>query len=184
MKKVAKKIGIAALVLILAFIVFVATRPGSFHIERSAQINAPGDVVFSMINDFHQWGKWSPWDKLDPNMTKSFEGSPAGPGAIYAWTGNDKAGAGRMTILDSKAAEFVSIKLEFLKPFAATNQATFKLTPSDAGTKVSWSMEGTNGFMGKAFSVFVDMDAMVGKDFEQGLANLNTVAQAEAKKLK
>jgi Polyketide cyclase / dehydrase and lipid transport len=172
-------IGTVVLVLIVALVVFIATRPESFRIERSGQISAPADVVFALINDFHQWGRWSPWEKLDPSMNKTFEGPSAGPGAIYAWTGNSKVGQGRMTLLESKAGEFVSIKLEFFKPFAATNQSTFRLAPSGGGTQVNWIMDGKNNFMGKAFSVFMNMDAMVGKDFEQGLANLNTAARAE-----
>jgi hypothetical protein len=172
-------IGIAVLVLVVGLLVFIGTRPAHFRIERSAQIGAPADVVFPMINDLHQWAQWSPWEKLDPDMKRTYEGPSAGPGAVYGWSGNSKAGEGRSTILDSKPGDLVSIKLEMFKPFACTNQVTFKLTPSDAGTRVQWIMEGENGFMAKAFTAFVSMDAMVGKEFEQGLANLNTLAQAK-----
>jgi Polyketide cyclase / dehydrase and lipid transport len=170
-------LGIVA-VLIVALVVFISTRPGQFRVERSAQVGAPADIVFPLINDFHQWIRWSPFEKFDPKMTKTFEGPPAGPGASYAWNGNNKAGAGRTTILDSKPCQFISIKLEMFRPFACTNQVTFKLAPSAAGTLVSWIMEGKSNFIFKAVSLFMNMDAMVGKDFEEGLANLNTLAQA------
>jgi hypothetical protein len=169
-------LGIVA-VLIIALVAFISTRPDRFRVERSTLVSAPADIVFPLINDFHQWVLWSPFEKLDSNMKKTFEGAAAGPGASYSWSGNSKAGAGRSTILDSKASEFVSIKLEMFKPFAATNQVTFKLSPDQAGTRVSWIMEGKMNFMVKAFSLFMSMDAMVGKEFEEGLANLNRVAQ-------
>jgi hypothetical protein len=169
-------IAIVALVVVAA-VVYIATRPGSFHIERSAQINAARDVVFPMINDFHQWALWSPWEKLDPNMEKTFAGPTAQPGATYAWNGNSKAGAGRITLMESKASELVAIKLEFFKPFPATNQGRFKLVPSGGGTRVSWSMEGKNNLMGKLMSPF--MDGILGKEFERGLANLNSAVQTE-----
>jgi hypothetical protein len=134
-----------------------------------------------MVNDFHHWDRWSPWEKFDPAMKKTFEGPPAGPGAIYSWVGNKKVGEGRMTILESKAAEFVTMKLEFIKPFAATHQAMFKLAPTAGGTHFTWSMEGNNNFMGKAFSLLMNMDKMVGKDFERGLGNLEAEVRKETK---
>lgn len=175
-----RKIAIAGLVIVVGVVGavgFVASRPADFHVERSAQIDAPPEIAFSLINDFHQWQKWSPFEKLDPNLKRTFAGPAAGKGAVYAWAGNDQAGEGRMTIEESKPGELVSIKLEFIKPFAATNQATFTLTPSGAGTKVTWSMDGTNGMLGKAMSIFMNMDAMCGSAFEEGLANLNTTSQ-------
>ena len=177
-------IGIALLVLLLALIGFIATRPGSFRIERSGRISAPPDVVFSIINDLHQWGRWSPYDKRDPAMTKTFEGASAGPGAIYAWNGNNQVGAGRLTIVESKAGELVSMKLEFFRPFACTNKAIFTLAASEGGTRVTWGMEGKNTLMSKAMSLFINMDKMVGKDFEEGLANLNTAAQDETQRVR
>jgi hypothetical protein len=145
-------------------------------------VHARADVVFAMLNDFHQWGRWSPYEKLDPNMTRRFEGPAAGPGAVYAWSGNSKAGEGRMTILESRPGESVSIRMEFFKPFAATNQATFTLAASENETRVTWSTEGENTLMGKAISAFLDMDSLLGKDFEAGLANLDTAAQSETRK--
>jgi hypothetical protein len=175
--------GLAVLVLILALVVLIATRPPAFHVERSAEINAPADVVFAIINDLHQWERWSPWDKRDPEMKRTYEGSPSGPGAIYAWNGNKNVGEGRMTIMDSKPGEFVSIKLEFIRPFAGTNQVRFQLAPSGTGTRVSWLMDGQLNFITKAFSLFMSMDKMCGKDFEDGLANLNAAAQADTQRL-
>ena len=176
-----KKILVAVLVVLVVLAVFIATRPAHFRVERSAQINDPASAVFPLINDFHNWAQWSPYEKLDPNMKKTYSGPPAGTGAEYAWVGNDKAGEGRMTITDSKPNQLVSFKLEFLKPFAATNQATFTLTPTPLGTDVRWSMEGNNGFVAKAFCLVVDMDSLVGKDFEQGLSNLGRLAQQTPK---
>jgi Polyketide cyclase / dehydrase and lipid transport len=181
--QVAISIGIAVLVLIFAAIAFIATRPTNFRIQRSAQINAPGDVVFSIINDLRQWGQWSPYDKRDPNMKKTFAGPSAGPGAIYSWNGNNQVGEGRLTILESKPGELVSMRLEFSRPFKANNHVDFRLVPTEGGTRVSWIMDGKNNFMHKAMSVIMNMDKMVGTDFEQGLANLNTVAQAETLRL-
>jgi Polyketide cyclase / dehydrase and lipid transport len=175
-------IGVAVLVLIVAVIAYIATRPTDSRIQRSAQINAPAEVVFSIINDLRRWGEWSPYDKRDPNMKKTFEGPSAGPGAVYTWNGNSQVGEGRLTIVESKPGELVSMRLEFSRPFKCDNQVNFRIVPSEGGTRVSWIMDGKNNFMGKFMSLIMDMDKMVGTDFEHGLANLNTVAQAEAQK--
>jgi hypothetical protein len=172
-------IAIAVAVLFALLLIIIATRPNSFRIERSAVIGAAPNAVFPLINDFHEWVKWSPWEGIDPNLQRTYEGAASGPGAKYHWVGNKQVGEGRMTILESKPGEFVTIKLEFLKPFAATNQANFKFTPSGAGTQVTWSMEGKNNFMMKGFSLLMNMDKMVGKDFEKGLANLNAAVQGK-----
>jgi carbon monoxide dehydrogenase subunit G len=166
--------------LLAGLIIFVATRAAESHIERSAEINAPPETVFSIINDLHQWETWSPYDKRDPNMQKSYDGPPEGSGAVYVWNGNKDVGEGRLTIVNSKPGELVTMKLEFTRPFKCTNDVNFKLVPSGAGTRVSWIMDGKNNFVSKAMCLVMDMDKMVGKDFEQGLANLNTVAQAKA----
>jgi uncharacterized protein YndB with AHSA1/START domain len=170
-------IGIGVLVLLAMLLLFIATRPAKFRIERSAQMNASSAAVFALLNDFHHWSKWSPWEKLDPAMKKTFSGSASGTGAEYAWAGNNKAGQGHMTMLDSKPNEQLSIKLEFLKPFPATNLTTFKLEPASGGTTVHWIVEGENGFAGKAFALFMNMDKLLGASFEEGLANLNKAAQ-------
>ena len=176
-----KKVGIGFAVLIAGVLVLIATRPATFTVESNATINAPADVVYGQVADFHQWERWSPWEKLDPTMKKTFDGAPAGQGAIYAWVGNDKVGEGRMTILGARPSEQIEIKLEFIKPFEATSQTLFTFKPTGDATQVTWTMNGTNDFMGKAFSLFVDVDKAVSSDFERGLASLKKVAEDEAK---
>jgi hypothetical protein len=180
---VARRISIAALALVAVLALVIATRPSRFRVERSAEVGAPRHVVFALIDDFHQWGRWSPWERIDPDMERTFEGPSAGPGARYAWSGNADIGKGRMTILESRPGERIAIQLEFFEPFAATNQARFELAPSAHGTRVAWIMEGENGFLGKAISLVMDMDAMVGEQFEQGLADLDAAARSEADRL-
>ena len=177
-----KKIGIAVGALVGLLLIVVATRPADFTVQRSAVIAAPAATVHALVNDFHRWADWSPWDKMDPAMKKTIEGPPSGPGAKYAWSGNDKVGEGRMTIVDSRPGASVEIKLEFLKPFAATNQTIFTFQPEGTGTRVQWTMNGHNDFMGKAFTLFMDMDGMVGPDFEKGLASMKGLAEGEAKR--
>src|SRR5262249_7146798 len=135
----------------------------------------------AQVNDFHAWPAWSPWEKLDPQMKKTFEGPASGVGAKYAWTGNDKVGEGRMTIEKSEKPSTVGIKLEFLKPFEATNATTFTFAPTAKGSKVTWAMDGENNFMAKAASLFMDMDKMIGGDFERGLTAMKTAAESAPK---
>jgi len=175
-----KKILLVLVVIVAGFAAFVATRPSEFSVTRSITVSAPPSAVFPLVNDFHGWSAWSPWEKLDPAMKKTFSGPAAGKGAGYAWTGNDKVGEGRMTILDSKPDESVAIKLEFIKPFEETSDTTFTFQPQGSATQVTWTMAGRSGFIAKAFGVFMDMDAMIGKDLEKGLATLKE--RAEAKK--
>ena len=180
-----KKILLGAIVVIVLvvaiFCVVVAMQPSHYHIERSATMTAPASVVFNQVNDFHKWDAWSPWAKLDANMKQSYEGPPAGSGAMYSWIGDSQVGEGRMTITDSKPAELVKIKLEFIKPFAAINATNFMFTSQGNQTSVKWTMDGDNTFMGKAFSLFMNMDKMVGGDFEKGLAQMKAVAEAAGK---
>ncbi|AKU93120.1 SRPBCC family protein [Vulgatibacter incomptus] len=178
-----KKILIAAAIVVVGLVAVIATRPSTFAIERSTTIDAPSGVIYGYLEDFHRWPEWSPWDKLDPSQKRNYEGEKAGKGAIYSWSGNDQVGEGRMTITEASPKERVALVLEFLKPWKATNDVTFVLAESKEGTKLTWRMEGTNDFMGKAFSLVMDMDSMVGKDFENGLASLKTLGEAEAKKL-
>jgi hypothetical protein len=177
-----KKISMAALVVVAVFLVVVATRPSHFHVERSTTIAAPCDVVFPFINDFHRWPTWSPWEKLDPAMKREYSGPPAGTGAAYDWSGNDDVGVGRMSITDSQAPGRVAIALEFKQPWQASNETLFRLVPEGNGARVTWGMDGENSFMLKAVSLFMNMDGVVGKDFEAGLANLRRVTEAEAAK--
>jgi hypothetical protein len=167
---------IAIVVIVLAI---VAMQPSSFVVERSARIEAPASVVYVRIENLHAWEAWSPWARMDPQMKSSYEGPEAGVGAITSWEG-PQAGKGRMTITAVQPNQAVDIKLEFLAPMQATNRARFTLTPSGAATNVNWRMEGTNGFVGKAFALLMGMDKMVGGDFERGLASLKTLAEAEA----
>jgi len=171
-----KKIAIALAAIVVIFAAVVALQPAAFRIERSATVAAPPEAAFALVNDFHNWETWSPWEKLDPAMKKSFEGASSGTGAIYAWAGNSKVGEGRMTVLESRPHELIRIKLEFLKPFASTHTAEFTFKPEGGQTVVTWSMFGNNNFMAKAFGLFVDMDQLIGKDFENGLAQMQAVA--------
>lgn len=166
-------LGLTAIMVIL--LVVVAMQPTDFRISRSAIIAAPPDVVFARFNDFQKWNAWSPWAKMDPNAKNTFEGPPAGVGAGFAWAGNNEVGEGRMTITESKPHELIRIKLEFTKPFAATNTTEFTFKPEGKQTAVTWSMSGKNNFMAKAFGLFVNCDKMVGGQFEQGFANLNAI---------
>ena len=177
-----KKILLTLLLIVVVFILVVATRRADFQITRSTTIAAPPAVVFAQVNDFHKWDAWSPWAKLDPAMKQTHEGASAGPGAIYTWSGNKDVGEGRMTLTESRANELIRIKLEFLKPFATVNTTEFSFMPEGTQTAVTWSMSGTNGFMAKAFCMFMNMDKMVGGDFEKGLVQLKTVAEAASRK--
>jgi polyketide cyclase/dehydrase/lipid transport protein len=177
-----KKILIAFALIIVVFVIVVATRPANFRITRSTAIAAPAEVVFAQVNDFHKWDAWSPWAKLDPAMKQTHEGTSAGAGAIYSWAGNKEVGEGRMTITESRTNDLIRIKLEFLKPFAAVNTTEFTFTPDGNQTAITWSMTGTNNFMAKAFCMFMDMDKMVGGDFEKGLAQMKSVAETAARK--
>jgi hypothetical protein len=168
---------IALAALIAVFITIVATRPSDFRVTRAARIAAPAEVVFANVNDLHKWDAWSPWAKLDPNAKHTFSGPESGPGASMTWTGNKKIGAGRMTITDCRAPEVIHLKLEFFRPFKATNTTEFTFKPEGGQTQVTWSMLGKNNFMGKAFHLFMDCDKMIGRDFEKGLANLNSTIQ-------
>jgi hypothetical protein len=172
-------IGVAVVILILA--VVIALQPPHFRVTRSAVMAAPPETIFAQVNDFHNWRAWSPWEKMDPEMERTYEGPSAGTGAKYAWSGNSDVGEGRMTITDSRPSELVRMKLEFLKPMEATNETEFTFEPEGDGTQVTWTMSGKNGFVGKAFCLFMSMDKMVGGQFKEGLANLKSVAEAEAK---
>ena len=161
-----------ALVLVLA-----ATKPSSFRVERSATISAPREQIFALLEDFHAWPSWSPWEALDPNMQRTYSGAERGAGAQYAWLGNKKVGQGTMAILGATPPTELTIKLDFLKPFEAHNTTVFTLSPEGNATRVTWAMHGPNLFMGKVMSVFISMDKMIGRDFEKGLANMKRVAE-------
>lgn len=171
---------VAALVAILC--VVAAMQPAQFVVTRSAMIGAPAPAVFAQVNNLHNWENWSPWAKLDPACKMTYEGPTEGSGAAFAWDGNNKVGAGRMAILESRAAELVRLKLDFLKPFKASNNAEFTFKPDGNATRVTWSMSGTKNFMFKVMGLFMNCDKMVGSDFEKGLAQLKAVSEVAAKK--
>ena len=164
-------------VLISGLLVYAATKPNTFRVQRSTTINSPPDKVFSFISDLHSWASWSPWEKKDPGMKKTHSGPPQGKGAVLEWAGNKDVGTGRMEVLDSSPASKVLIQLDFLKPFEAHNTAEFTLTPKAASTEVTWVMYGPQPYMMKIMGFFCDPDKMVGKDFEDGLASLKALAE-------
>jgi len=153
----------------------------TYEVTRSAVIPAPAEDIFPLVNSFHEWTKWSPWESVDPAMERSYSGSESGVGAKYAWSGNRKAGSGTMEIVDTDEPASIRIRLEFTKPFKAVNPTSFTFTPSGSGTQVTWTMTGENKGIGKVFALFMNMDKMVGADFEKGLASLATAtAQRKA----
>ena len=172
-------LAVIAVILIL-FLIVVALQPSKFRVERKATIAAPPDVVFDHVNSFHKWNDWSPWAKLDPNAKDSYDGPEAGVGAKFAWDGNKQVGQGRMTIMESRPSKLIRIKLEFLKPFSCTNMAEFTLEPQGNQTLITWAMTGEKNFMSKAFCMFMNMDKMVGSDFEKGLASMKSLAEGQA----
>jgi hypothetical protein len=175
-----KKILLGLVVALLALVGFIASRPSTFTVQRSLTMKSEPEYIFPFVNSFYRWADWSPWNDLDPAMKRTYEGPILGVGAVYAWSGNDKVGEGRMTLEESRKDEFVRVKLEFIKPFASTNTTTFTIKPVPEGSVVTWTMEGHNTFAGKAASLVMNMDAMIGKDFEKGLAKLRELAEAES----
>lgn len=175
-----KWIGLGFLGVVAVFCVIVAMQPSEFQVQRSLSMQAPPDVVFGEVQDFHKWPRWSPWEKLDPGMKKEFQGPSAGVGSSYHWVGNDQVGEGRMTITRADVPSRIEIDLVFIEPWAAKNPTTFTFEPEGTGTRVTWSMRGKNDFMGKAFSLVMDMDQLIGADFDKGLAALSIAALAAA----
>jgi len=173
------KIGLGAVALIAILLVVIATRPAAFRIERSATIAAPAEVVFAQIEDLHRWERWNPFEKGDASLRKTFEGTPAGVGSAYHYV-SDHSGEGRMTLTAIQPNRRVGVRAEFIKPMAATNDVEFTLRPAPGGVTVTWAMSGRNPFLGKAISLFVNLDRMVGGQFEQGLADLKRLSEAEA----
>ncbi|MEO8451702.1 MAG: SRPBCC family protein [Gemmatimonadota bacterium] len=167
---------IVVLALIAALLLFAATRPDSFRLVRSATIKAPADKVFPLIADFHRWTAWSPWENRDPDLKRTYSGAESGKGAVYEWEGK-KTGTGRMEITDTLAPSKVIIKLDFFSPFEAHNTTEFTTEGRGDSTTVTWAMSGRNNYTMKLVSIFMNMDKVVGKDFETGLANMKAVAE-------
>lgn len=171
------KILIVVIVVAGALAAFIATRPAEFSVTRSARFAAPAPAVFAQVNELRRWKAWSPWAKKDPQAKETYDGPAAGAGAAMSWAGNREVGEGRMTIVESRPAELVRFRLEFFKPFAATNDAEFAFRPAGGGTEVTWTMRGRSNFIGKAMCLVFDMDKMVGGDFERGLASMRAIVE-------
>ena len=172
-----KKIIIAVVVLIAAVLIYAATQPDTFSVQRALLIKAPPEKIFPLINDFHNWGAWSPWEKMDLAMKKTHSGATSGKGAVYAWEGNNKVGQGSMEITESSSPAKIIIKLDFIKPFEGHNIAEFTLQTQGDATNVQWVMHGPSPYISKVIGLFCNMDNLIGKDFEAGLANLKTLAE-------
>jgi uncharacterized protein YndB with AHSA1/START domain len=169
-------IAIAVVVVLAALLAFAATKPDAFRVQRATRIKAPPERIFALINDLHSQVSWSPFEK-DPNMKRVFNGAANGKGAVYEWEGNRKVGAGRIEIADATPASKVTMKLDMLKPFKAHNIVEFTLESGDESTNVTWAMHGRQPYMAKVMSIFLNCDKMVGGQFEEGLANLKTLAE-------
>jgi uncharacterized protein YndB with AHSA1/START domain len=175
-----KIIGIIAMVIavpLAAVLVYATTKPDTFRIQRTASIKAPPEKIFATLNDFQNWSTWSPWETKDPAMKRTYSGAPKGKGSVYEWDGDRNVGAGRMEITESSPPSKVALDLNMLKPFEARNVVEFTLEPQGDATRVTWAMNGRTPYFAKIVHVFIDMDRMVGKDFEAGLANLKTLAE-------
>ena len=172
-----KTVLIVIVVLIVGVLLFATTKPDTFTVQRSTTIKAPPEKIFAVVNDFRRWPDWSPWEKLDPAMKRTLGGAESGKGATYAWEGKGKAGAGRMEITLSAPARMVGIQLDFIKPFEGHNVAEFTLTPQGDSTQVDWVMRGPTPFVSKLMQVFVSLERVIGKDFDEGLANLKRLTE-------
>ncbi len=172
-----KIIALAVALLVVGVLAFAATRPDTFRVERSIVVNAAPEKIFPLVNDFHGWRAWSPYEKIDPAMNRRYGGAASGKGSTYEWAGNGKSGAGRMEIVDSQAPSKIGIKLDFTVPFESHNRAEFVMLPQGPATRLTWSMDGPSPYISKLMGVFFNMDRMIGRDFEIGLENLKTIAE-------
>lgn len=171
-----KKIGIAVVVLIAAVLIYAATKPDTFRVERTASIKAPPEKIYPLLNDFKQQVAWSPWEKKDPGMKRTYSGAESGKGSVYEWDGNSDIGKGRLEITESSPSK-VAMKLDFLEPFEAHNMAEFTLAPTGETTDVTWAIFGPMPYISKVMTIFCNMDTMIGKEFEAGLADLKALAE-------
>ena len=172
------KIVLAVAALAVAGVLVAASmRPDTFHVERSTTINATPDALYPLVTNFHRWSDWSPYEQLDPTMKRTFSGAASGVGAVYAWSGNGKAGEGRMEVTEAVPSSLVRIKLDFTKPFAFHNIGSFSFVPAGESTKVTWAMDGPSPFVSKVMGVFMSMDRLIGGDFATGLANMKTIGE-------
>jgi len=180
-KPILKILLFAIPVILMIFLLLVALRPPEFRVARSITINAPPEVIFPHVNELKLWEAWNPWGKLDPNMKLTYAGPPAGVGASYAWAGNNDVGEGRAAITESRTNELVQFKMEWLKPMSGVSTVEFTFKPQGNQTEVTWSMTGKNNFIARAFCLFMNMDKMIGGQFEKGLADMKTIAETPAK---
>jgi uncharacterized protein YndB with AHSA1/START domain len=169
-------IGVVVVVAIGGILLYAATKPDSFRVQRVVLINAPPDKVFPLINDMKAWTVWSPYEKKDPAMKRTYGAVTAGKGATYAWDGDKTVGQGSMEIVESSPRKIV-LKLDFLKPFEAHNMGEFVLEPKGDSTSVTWAIYGPSPYMSKVVGTFMNIDDMIGRDFEKGLADLKTAAE-------
>jgi carbon monoxide dehydrogenase subunit G len=172
-----KTIIMLLVVLIATVLIYAATKPDTFRVQRTTSVKAPPEKIFPLINDFHNFGAWSPYEKKDPAMKRTLSGASNGKGAVYEWEGDHNVGKGRMEITDTSPPSRVTINLDFVKPFATHNIVEFTLEPQGDSTNVTWAMHGPSPYIAKVMHVFFDMDSMVGNDFETGLANLKAIAE-------
>jgi uncharacterized protein YndB with AHSA1/START domain len=177
MLKTLAYIAIAIAVVVVGILIYAETRPDTFRVQRSTTIKAPPEKIFALINDLHAWAAWSPYEKKDPGMKRTFGGAPSGKGAVYDWDGDKNVGKGRMEITDTTPPSKIVIKLDFYKPFEGHNTAEFTMEPKADSTVVTWAMYGPAAFMMKVMGIFMNMDNMIGNDFAVGLANLKAVAE-------
>jgi len=172
-----KKILLGLLIAIALVLMYAATRPDTFRVARSIAIKAEPAKIYGLLNDFHHFGSWSPWESLDPAMNVTHSGAPSGQGAVYEWSGNDAVGAGRMEILQTAPNTRVTVKLDFIRPFEGHNTSEYTLATAADSTTVTWAMFGPTPYVSKVMGIFVSMDSLIGKDFERGLARLKAASE-------
>ena len=174
-------LGVLAVVVavIVVVLLIASTKPSTLHVERSAEISAAPEAIFPLVNDFHQWTRWSPYEERDPDLKRTYSGPESGLGSVYEWDGNSNVGQGRMEILESTPSSRIHIKLDFIRPFEGHNQAQFTFQPVGDKTKVTWTMDGPANFMSKIMGVFLNFDTMIGTDFENGLTKLGAAARGQ-----
>ena len=177
MSKIIATIAVVIVIGIAAVFILATAKPDTFSVRRTITVKAPPEKIFSLINDFHQWRVWSPWENKDPAMKRSYSGAESGKGAVYAWDGDNNVGSGRMEIMDASLPSKIVIKLDFFKPFEGHNTAEFTMLPQGDTTSIVWIMHGPAPFMYKMMQVFINVDNMIGKDFEIGLANLKRLTE-------
>ena len=173
-------LAVVVAIAIIAILLLASRKPDDFRVERSIVIASPPDAIFPLVDDLHAWMDWSPWERRDPAMKREHSGAARGVGAVYAWDGNRDVGSGRMEIVESVPVSRIRIKLDFIRPFEGHNIAEFAFEPQTGGTRVTWVMHGPAPFLSKVMQVLMDMDAMIGRDFEAGLTNLKTRVESGA----